>query len=72
MLLGGERVYPVAGGAYMQPTLIATDDASLAIVQEEVFGPVLVIQTAEDVAGRTAARERGPATGSRPRSGRQT
>jgi len=49
VLLGGERVYPVAGGAYMQPTLIATDDASLAIVQEEVFGPVLVIQEADDV-----------------------
>ncbi len=49
VLLGGERVYPVAGGAYMQPTLIATDDASLPIVQEEVFGPVLVIQTADDV-----------------------
>jgi acyl-CoA reductase-like NAD-dependent aldehyde dehydrogenase len=50
VIAGGERAEPVAGGAYMQPTLIETDDASLPIVQEEVFGPVLVIQEAEDSA----------------------
>jgi len=48
VIAGGERTEPVAGGAYMQPTLIETDDASLPIVQEEVFGPVLVIQEAAD------------------------
>jgi gamma-glutamyl-gamma-aminobutyraldehyde dehydrogenase/4-guanidinobutyraldehyde dehydrogenase/NAD-dependent aldehyde dehydrogenase len=48
IIVGGERAEPVAGGAYMQPTLIETDDASLPIVQEEVFGPVLVIQDARD------------------------
>jgi acyl-CoA reductase-like NAD-dependent aldehyde dehydrogenase len=48
IIAGGERASPVAGGAYMQPTLIETDDASLPIVQEEVFGPVLVIQGADD------------------------
>jgi acyl-CoA reductase-like NAD-dependent aldehyde dehydrogenase len=48
IIAGGERDEPVAGGAYMQPTLIETDDASLPIVQEEVFGPVLVIQEARD------------------------
>jgi acyl-CoA reductase-like NAD-dependent aldehyde dehydrogenase len=50
VIAGGQRSEPVAGGAYMQPTLIETDDASLPIVQEEVFGPVLVIQEAEDSA----------------------
>jgi gamma-glutamyl-gamma-aminobutyraldehyde dehydrogenase/4-guanidinobutyraldehyde dehydrogenase/NAD-dependent aldehyde dehydrogenase len=32
----------------MGPTLIETADSALPIVQEEVFGPVLVIQTADD------------------------
>jgi acyl-CoA reductase-like NAD-dependent aldehyde dehydrogenase len=49
VLLGGTVVEPVPGGAYMEPTLIETDDPSLPIVQEEVFGPVLVIQQADDV-----------------------
>jgi len=49
VLFGGSRAEPVPGGAYMQPTLIETGDASLPIVQEEVFGPVLVIQQAADV-----------------------
>ncbi len=48
VLLGGGRSEPVAGGAYMAPTLIAAEDPWLPIVQEEVFGPVLVIQTADD------------------------
>jgi acyl-CoA reductase-like NAD-dependent aldehyde dehydrogenase len=48
VLVGGARAEPVAGGAYMEPTLIQTTDAALPIVQEEVFGPVLVIQTADD------------------------
>jgi gamma-glutamyl-gamma-aminobutyraldehyde dehydrogenase/4-guanidinobutyraldehyde dehydrogenase/NAD-dependent aldehyde dehydrogenase len=46
VVAGGGRVHPVAGGAYMEPTLIEVAAASLPIVQEEVFGPVLVIQTA--------------------------
>jgi acyl-CoA reductase-like NAD-dependent aldehyde dehydrogenase len=49
VLRGGTAVEPVPGGAYMEPTLIETDDPSLPIVQEEVFGPVLVIQQADDV-----------------------
>ncbi len=48
VLTGGERAEPVAGGAYMQPTLIEAEDRSDPIVTEEVFGPVLVIQTADD------------------------
>ena len=49
VLAGGVRAQPVTGGAYMQPTLIESDDRAAPIVTEEVFGPVLVIQTAEDV-----------------------
>jgi gamma-glutamyl-gamma-aminobutyraldehyde dehydrogenase/4-guanidinobutyraldehyde dehydrogenase/NAD-dependent aldehyde dehydrogenase len=49
IIAGGERCEPVPGGAYMAPTLIETEDASLPIVQQEVFGPVLVIQPADDV-----------------------
>jgi acyl-CoA reductase-like NAD-dependent aldehyde dehydrogenase len=49
VITGGARAEPVAGGAYMEPTLIETEDRSDPIVTEEVFGPVLVIQTADDV-----------------------
>lgn len=49
LLAGGHRAEPVAGGAYMEPTLIEAPDADAPIVREEVFGPVLVIQTADDV-----------------------
>ena len=49
ILAGGERAEPVPGGSYMQPTLIAADDPADPIVAEEVFGPVLVIQTADDI-----------------------
>jgi acyl-CoA reductase-like NAD-dependent aldehyde dehydrogenase len=49
VLVGGSRAQPVPGGAYMQPTVIEAPDPSDPIVQEEVFGPVLAIQPAEDV-----------------------
>jgi acyl-CoA reductase-like NAD-dependent aldehyde dehydrogenase len=48
VLAGGARAQPVAGGAYMQPTLIEAEDRTDPIVTDEVFGPVLVIQTAQD------------------------
>jgi acyl-CoA reductase-like NAD-dependent aldehyde dehydrogenase len=47
ILAGGNRAEPVAGGAYMTPTLIQAEDRTAPIVTEEVFGPVLVIQTAD-------------------------
>ena len=50
VLTGGSAVEPVPGGAYMEPTLIEVDSPDLEVVQEEVFGPVLVIQEADDVA----------------------
>ena len=49
VLVGGERAQPVTGGAYMLPTVIEASDPAGAIVQEEVFGPVLAIQRADDV-----------------------
>ena len=48
LLVGGARVAPVPGGAYMQPTVLEALDPSDPIVQEEVFGPVLAIQQADD------------------------
>jgi len=50
LLTGGEAAEPVAGGSYMLPTVLDAPDPSDAIVQEEVFGPVLAIQEAEDEA----------------------
>ena len=49
VLIGGARAEPVAGGAYMEPTVIEAADRRDPIVTDEVFGPVLVIQTADDV-----------------------
>jgi acyl-CoA reductase-like NAD-dependent aldehyde dehydrogenase len=47
---GADDAPPVAGGAYMGPMLIdSSDDPARAIVQDEVFGPVLTLQTARDV-----------------------
>jgi gamma-glutamyl-gamma-aminobutyraldehyde dehydrogenase/4-guanidinobutyraldehyde dehydrogenase/NAD-dependent aldehyde dehydrogenase len=48
LLVGGRQVEPVAGGAYMEPTVLEAFNPSDPIVQEEVFGPVLAIQQADD------------------------
>jgi betaine-aldehyde dehydrogenase len=36
---------PFAAGAFYRPTLLEIDDTSMPIVQNEVFGPVLTMQT---------------------------
>ena len=36
---------PLAAGAFYRPTLLEVTDNSMPIVQEEVFGPVLIMQT---------------------------
>jgi len=50
--IGGEVFEPVdpdlAGGFYVQPTVITGVDNSAAIAQQEVFGPVLVILPFDD------------------------
>ncbi len=49
IVYAGDEAEPVPGGVYMAPTLIdSSDDPDRAIVQDEVFGPVLTIQTARD------------------------
>lgn len=43
---GGPTTDPaLAAGAFYRPTLLAVNDSSLDIVQEEIFGPVQVFQT---------------------------
>ncbi len=37
-----------AEGAYLPPTVLSSDDPTAEIVQEETFGPVLVVQPAQD------------------------
>lgn len=49
VLVGGQRAEPVAGGAYMYPTVLEAPDPGAPIVQEEVFGPVLALQRADDL-----------------------
>jgi 5-carboxymethyl-2-hydroxymuconic-semialdehyde dehydrogenase len=46
-LLGGS-VNPDLGGLYFQPTLLARAEPGAEILTEEVFGPVLTIQTFSD------------------------
>lgn len=45
---GYERVKELADGAYFPPTIIVCDDPKSEIVQEESFGPILVVQRARD------------------------
>ncbi|WP_203829800.1 aldehyde dehydrogenase family protein [Actinoplanes palleronii] len=41
---------PLEGGAFFRPTLLEVDDSDVPIVQEEVFGPVQVMEVFEDEA----------------------
>ena len=45
---------PLAAGAFYRPTLLEVDDPSMAIVQQETFGPVLTLQTFETEAEAVA------------------
>lgn len=50
VLTGGSKSAPAGleTGNFYAPTIILANDASDAIVQEEIFGPVLTVQIAED------------------------
>jgi aldehyde dehydrogenase (NAD+) len=48
LVVGGARPAHLPKGYYIQPTLFADVDSSMAIAQEEVFGPVLTAITHED------------------------
>ncbi|MEK8026039.1 aldehyde dehydrogenase family protein [Pseudaquabacterium rugosum] len=45
LLCGGARFDDGPGGAYWQPTVLHSVDASNPAVREEIFGPVLTVQT---------------------------
>jgi succinate-semialdehyde dehydrogenase/glutarate-semialdehyde dehydrogenase len=47
ILIGGRR-NPNLEGYFYEPTIIAADDNTMKIVQEEIFGPVLVVLKFED------------------------
>ena len=43
-----EKLNDAHDDAWLEPTIVCCDDPSAEIVQEETFGPVLVVQRAED------------------------
>jgi acyl-CoA reductase-like NAD-dependent aldehyde dehydrogenase/nicotinamidase-related amidase len=57
VLRGGLVPPNLAHGAWYAPTLIATDARDSAVVQEETFGPVAVVQPAADLDDALAAAE---------------
>ncbi|HEY2638069.1 MAG TPA: aldehyde dehydrogenase family protein, partial [Solirubrobacteraceae bacterium] len=66
LVAGGDGVEDDAGGYFVAPTLFATEDDSLSITREEIFGPVLVAQpyeSIEEVAARANDTEYGLAAG---------
>ncbi|RYF64682.1 MAG: aldehyde dehydrogenase family protein, partial [Comamonadaceae bacterium] len=52
---GGRGTGGLAGGAFLTPTLIAHRDTGAFFVQEEIFGPLLVLERFEDE-GEAVAR----------------
>jgi acyl-CoA reductase-like NAD-dependent aldehyde dehydrogenase len=63
---GGEGGDGGAGGYFVEPTLFTTEDDSLSITREEIFGPVLVAQpyeSIEEVAQRANDTQYGLAAG---------
>jgi aldehyde dehydrogenase (NAD+) len=48
VVLGGRRSDRYAKGFYVEPTLITDVPEGASVVQEEIFGPVLVVQTFEN------------------------
>ncbi|HEY2474160.1 MAG TPA: aldehyde dehydrogenase family protein [Candidatus Cybelea sp.] len=55
LLCGGERLGgPLANGNFIAPTIFDQTSPQMRIVAEEIFGPVLVVQTFEDEADAIA------------------
>lgn len=50
LLAGGERVAPVPGGCYVQPTIFDGVRNDMTIAREEIFGPVLSVLSFTDAA----------------------
>jgi len=49
LVLGGRRVSPAAGGCYIEPTVFDAVSAGMRIAREEIFGPVLAVQSYHDI-----------------------
>lgn len=54
LVRGGRAGGVLQGGAFVRPALVAHQDTSAAFIQEEVFGPLLVIERFEDEAEAVA------------------
>jgi acyl-CoA reductase-like NAD-dependent aldehyde dehydrogenase len=50
LLTGGEQVLAETGGCYVQPTIFTGVREEMTIAREEIFGPVLSVQTFTDAA----------------------
>ena len=50
VVIGGERVEPVAGGCYIAPTIFDGVEPTHVIAREEIFGPVLGVIAFDDEA----------------------
>ncbi len=48
LVTGGDRVEEYGSGFFYQPTVFDGVDRSMRIAQEEIFGPVLAVQTYDD------------------------
>ncbi|MCQ4313582.1 aldehyde dehydrogenase family protein [Pseudomonas stutzeri] len=48
LLAGGQPDGPLGAGAFLSPTLIAHRDSGAFFCQEEIFGPLLVLEAFED------------------------
>jgi acyl-CoA reductase-like NAD-dependent aldehyde dehydrogenase len=66
VITGGSRTLADSGGYYVEPTIFSTDADDLRIVREEIFGPVLVATSYDEVdeaVARANASEYGLAAG---------
>ena len=47
-VIGGKRLASIEGGAYYEPTILARVSSDMEAVREEIFGPVLTVQSFDD------------------------
>ncbi|MGW3818753.1 aldehyde dehydrogenase [Streptomyces sp. NPDC005046] len=48
LLTGGSRTLPDTGGSFLEPTVFDHVDPGMRLAREEIFGPVLSVQTFDD------------------------
>ena len=49
LLCGGQRIHPVDGGSFLQPTVFDKVSPEMTIAKEEIFGPVLSVITVDNI-----------------------